>query len=427
MLKSETREHVPSYYAATANWQTNYPKLEGNITADVCVIGGGFSGVVTTLNLAEKGFNVVLIEANRIAWGASGRNGGHVNGSIGRDPHRFINDIGEDGVRAIQKMGPESADIIRKVVEKYKIDCDLTWGYCYAGTKPRHIDLLHEMKADMESFDFPAPISILNKDETYALVNNERYIGSLITNGWGHVHSLNLCIGEARAAENLGARIFEQTRAIKITHATKPIVHTEHGQIQANFVVLCGEAYMQNLMPSLEKYITPHIDYIIVTEPLEGDRLVIKKKQAAADMRNFLNYYRLTKDNRLLFGGGGTIFNGEPADVVARMRKELEYNFPQLKNIRIDYTWRGQMGISMNLMPQLGCINNNVYYVQGYTGDGVAPTHLMGKLLSDVINGQTTAFDILAKIKHRPFLGNLAMRKGMLSMGKIYYRLLDIL
>jgi gamma-glutamylputrescine oxidase len=430
MLTTETREHTPSYYAATANWQTHYPKAEGHVTADVCIVGGGFSGVSTALHLAEKGYKVVLLEANRISWGASGRNGGQVISGIGDEPpEKFKNYIGEEGVKSILKTGHECVEIIKERVEKYNIDCDLAWGYIYAATKPRQMHRLKDIKTYQESVGYPYPVKIFNESETRHILKSDRYCGAYVNeHGWGHVHPLNLCIGEARAAENLGTRIFEQSRVTKITHSDKPTVHTEHGSVQANYVVLCGEAYMGDLVPELYKNIFSFSDSVITTEPL-GERAnsIITTNWAACDANNHMHYYRLTADKRLLFGGSNRFLISAPSNPTAHMRNEMLSVFPQLKDVKIDYTWRGTMGFSLNRIPQMGRINNNVYYVQGYTGHGVAPTHAMGKVLAEAISGNAERFDVFSKIKPITVPGGYYARQATLAIGLLYYRLLDIL
>ena len=425
----ETREHAPSYYAATANWQTNYPTLQGHTTADVCIVGGGFSGVATAVELAEKGYKVVLIEANRISWGATGRNGGQIIGGLGRDVEQFENVIGEEGVKAIYKMGFEGVEILKERIAKYNINCDLKNGYMDVALKARHVKEFIEFKEWLELEGYAYPLRLLSAEETQEIVKSKNYCGGLLNeNGQGHIHPLNLCIGEARAAEQLGARIFEQSRVQKIVHGDKPTVHTEQGSVQANYVVLCGNAYLENLVPSLASRVLPCSSFIIATEPL-GARTqeILTKDVAVCDPRAALDYFRLSSDGRLLFGGMANYTGLAPRDVTGSMYQKMLAVFPQLKNVRIDYTWGGQMDIGLNRMPQLGRMNNNVYYVQGYSGHGVAPTHMMGKVLADAIAGNAERFDIFAKIKHWPFPGGKLLRRPGLALGMLYYRLKDAL
>ena len=219
----ETSEHAESYYAASASWQTGYPVFEGELSTDVVIIGGGFSGVSTAVELCEKGYKVALLEANRISWGASGRNGGQLIGGLGQSPDSFKRSIGLDGVEAIYQMGDEGVDIVKERIKKYGIDCDLKWGYCEAGLTPRHIRAYKEWAEEDED------IQLLDKSQLREFINSDLYLGGYYKSNWGHLHPLNLCIGEAKVAENLGARIFEQSTVKKITYGNNPAVYTDKG------------------------------------------------------------------------------------------------------------------------------------------------------------------------------------------------------
>ena len=240
---ADTREHADSYYAASANWQTNYPELEGDIEVDVVIVGGGFSGVATAVELGERGYKVALLEANRIGWGASGRNGGQIIGGYGQNPSAFKANIGTEGVEVVENMGVECVEIIKQRIEKYNIDCGLKWGYCEVGLKRRHLK-------DYRKWAEEEPqIKLLDRDELKHYVNSEIYLGGYYREDWGHIQPLNLCIGEAKVAESMGAVIFEQTRVTGVTYGKNPAVQTEKGSVRANHVILCGNAYMGNLVP----------------------------------------------------------------------------------------------------------------------------------------------------------------------------------
>lgn len=429
-LKStrETREHTQSYYSATANWQTNYPTLKGEHRTDIAVIGGGFTGVNTALELAERGYQVILVEANRISWGATGRNGGQIIGGIGHDAEQFEKHIGKTGVRAIYDMGNECCEIIRERVAKYDIDCDLTWGYCDVALKPRHMREFEAFKTYHERMGYAHSLELLDHDSLKQEVNADCYLGGLLNrNGNGHVHVLNLCIGEARAAESLGVKIFEQSRVIKIDQGNNPVVYTEQGQVRASHIVLCGNAYMDNLVPKLASRVLPSNSSVITTEPLtdEQARAIMPGNRAICDPRTALDYFRLTADKRLLFGGLSNYTGLEPTNLVETMRGKMLKVFPSLKDVRIEYGWSGQMGIGLNRMPQLGRLNGNVYYIQAYSGHGVAPTHMMGRITAEMIAGQAERFDVFAKIKHWPFPGGKLFRRPGLAIGMLYYKLLD--
>ncbi|BFM15668.1 FAD-binding oxidoreductase [Maricurvus nonylphenolicus] len=424
----ETTEHTGSYYAATANWQTDYPQLKGHQQADVVVVGGGFTGVNTALELAERGYSVILLEANRISWGATGRNGGQIIGGIGHDPEQFEKRIGKEGVRAIYDMGVECCDIIRERVEKYKIDCDLTWGYCDVALKPRHMREFEEQKNYQERMGYPHSLEMLDKEQLRSEVGSDLYLGGMLNRtGNGHCHVLNLCIGEAKAAEELGVKIFEQSRVVKVVEGNSPAVHTEQGVVNAEHIVLCGNAYLDGLVSKISSKVLPSNSSVVTTEPLteEQAQAIMPGNRAVCDPRTALDYYRLTADRRLLFGGLSNYTGREPKDLFGVMRKKMLKVFPQLHGVKLDHGWSGQMAIGMNRMPQLGRLNGNVYYIQAYAGHGVAPTHMMGRITAQMIAGQAERFDVFGKIKHWPFPGGKLLRTPSFALGMMYYKLLD--
>lgn len=423
----ESREHTGSYYADTANWQTQYPTLENDIEADVVVIGGGFTGVNTALELTERGRDVVLLEANRISWGASGRNGGQIIGGIGHDPERFQKHIGEEGVRAVYQMGLEAGEIIRERVQKYQIDCDLKWGYCDVALKPRHMKDFAQSKAFAKTIGNPHAHTLLDRDELKQYVNSDLYLGGLMNAGNGHLHPLNLCIGEARAGESLGMRLFEQTRAIEIVHGARPQVRSERGSVTANQIVLCGNAYMGNLQERLASRVLPASSSVVATEPLSQELLntLMPGDLAVCDPRTALDYFRLSADGRMLFGGLSNYTGLEPQDVNGTMRRKMLKVFPELEDIAIDYGWSGRMGIGLNRMPQLGRLTDNVAYIQAYSGHGVAPTHMMARITAEMVTGLPERFDVFAKIPHHPFPGGKLLRRPAMAVGMAYFKIKD--
>jgi gamma-glutamylputrescine oxidase len=289
----ELREHTHSYYAATLNSQHQYPTLDQSIDTDICIIGGGFTGVNTALELVERGFKVVLLEANRIGWGATGRNGGQIIGGIGHSHEKFKRQIGADGVRLIQHAGWECCEIIRERVAKYNIDCDLTWGYADVAIKPRHLRDFEAYKCEQEKLGYPFKLEMVDADTLRQQhVSSDNYLGGLINrDGYGHVHSLNLCRGEAKAASDLGATIFEQTRVVKVHSGDTVKVETELGQVTAKFVVHCGNAYMGDLQPKISKKILPATSCVIATEPLGAvAQQIMPSNIAVCDPRTALDY-----------------------------------------------------------------------------------------------------------------------------------------
>ena len=424
----ETTEHTGSYYAASANWQTDYPELKGEVSADVAIIGGGFTGVNTALELAERGYKVALLESNRISWGASGRNGGQIIGGIGHSHEKFEKAIGKEGVKRIYDMGVECCEIIRERVAKYDIQCDLKWGYGDVAIKPRHMREFAEFREWQEKNGYPYKLEIIDKHEIRQYVNSDNYIGGMINkDGYGHIQPLNLCIGEARAAESLGAQIFEQSRVTKIVHGANPEVHTEKGLVKAKYVVTCGNAYMGDLVPKLSKKVLPSNSCVIATEPLTEEQIqaTLPADIAVCDPRTALDYFRLSGDKRMLFGGLSNYTGLEPKDLEGTLRKKMIDVFPALKDVRIDYGWSGQMGIGINRMPQLGRLSDNVFFIQAYSGHGVAPTHMMGRITAEMIAGNAERFDTFAKIKHWNWPGGKLLRRPAMALGMMYYKMLD--
>ena len=425
-LKSttETKEHAPSYYAASVNWQTDYPQLEGDLNVDVVIVGAGFSGVATAVELCERGYKVALVESNRIGWGATGRNGGQIIGGYGSDPSAFSSSIGSEGVKIVESMGSECVQIIKERIEKYNIDCDLKWGYCEVGLKKRHLKSYREWAAE------DSAIQILDQNEIKEYVNSDLYLGGYYREDWGHIQPLNLCIGEAKAAEVMGAKIFEQTQITRITYGENPAVHTDKGSIKANHVILCGNAYIGNLVPYLDARVLPATSCIIATEPLSDEQLqqTMVRDVAVCDSRTALDYYRLSADKRLLFGGLSNYTGLEPSNVQAIMHAKMTKVFPSLKNTRIDYSWSGSMGISVRRMPQIGRIkNSNVLYISGYSGHGVAPTHMTGRILAEAVDGDTHRFDLMNKMFHLPWPGGKLLRRPAMAVGMMWYKMLDVI
>lgn len=418
----DNTEHANSYYAATANWQTDYPELEGELQADVAIVGVGFSGVSTAVELCERGYKVALIEANRVSWGASGRNGGQIISGYGRNPSAFKPWIGSEGVSIVEQMGEECVEILKERIDKYKIDCDLKWGYCEVALKKRHLKAYREWAKDDPAME------LLDADQIKQYVNSDLYLGGYYRKDWGHIHPINLCIGEARAAEQMGAHIFEQSKVSKITYGKNPAVHTEKGTVKAKYVILCGNAYMGRLEPYLDARVLPSTSCIIATQPLTEEQIqqTLPQDVAVCDSRTALDYYRLSADKRMLFGGLSNYTGLEPVNAQRIMRKKMLKVFPSLADASIDYCWSGNMAISVRRMPQLGRIKeSNVLYATGYSGHGVAPTHMSGRILAEAVDGNTKRLDIMNKMFHVPWPGGRLLRRPAMAVGMLFYKTLD--
>ena len=419
------QSHTSSYYAASANQHIDYEPLKGAIRADVCVIGAGFTGISTALHLAERGFNVHVVEANKVGWGASGRNGGQMIGGISGDS-KMASALGVEGERILWDMGWAGNEIIRERVATYEIDCDLKSGYVDVAIKPRHIRDLETYYRLLEKYDFPHHYQILSKHETQDLLGTEAYIGALRNEGNGHVHPLNLCLGEAAAAVSLGATIYEQSPVLEIKRGEKATVITEEGSITADFVVLAGNAY-HFLEPKLRGILFPVNSFIIGSEPL-SDTLVEQinpQDLAVCDPNYILEYFRLSADKRLLFGGRFTYFGSDPEVIKQKLIPRMLKIYPQLANTKFDYGWGGTIGVSANRVPQMGRLAPNIIYSQGYSGHGVNVTHLAGKIMADTVCGTLEHFDIFAKIKPLWIPGQHLFRNQMVALGMMYYKLVD--
>lgn len=425
---NQKQEHTGSYYAATANESTDYPVLEGSVSADICVVGAGFTGVSTALTLAERGYSVALVEANRVGWGASGRNGGQlINGISGLEKIRKKH--GEGIADMLWDLKWRGNDIVHDRVEKYAIECDLKNGYVETAFKPRHMADLEEYATEFERHNFPYEYEVWDRDKTRDMLGTDAYIGGFVCHRDGHLHPLNLCIGEARAAHGLGVQIFEQSPVTGIEHGARPKVKTATGHVVADAVVLAGNAYSLLEPKHLSNLVFPAGSYIIGTEPLSDDVVneINPLDLAVSDANEIVNYYRLSADKRLLFGGSCNYSGREPASIKSYIEPLMLKVYPQLEGVRIDYEWGGKIGVVLNRIPAVGRINNNVYYCQGYSGHGVNATHIMSEVISDAIAGTMETFDLFADMKHFRIPGTQWMGNQIIALGMLYYRLRDML
>lgn len=420
------QEHTGSYYAATAKHYPAYPVLQGAQHADVCVIGAGFMGVATALTLAERGYSVAIVEGNRVGWGASGRNGGQIIcGISGLD--KVSKQHGKGVADLLWDMKWRGNEIIFNRVKRYGIDCDLKSGYVDVALKKAHLYYLEAEAAEYQKRQLPYEYQLLDRQQTRELTGTDAYIGGMTNMRNGHVHPLNLCQGEAHAASNLGVQIFEQSAVTKIVHGQRPRVVTAHGHIDADTVVLAGNAYHALEKKQLSGLTFPAGSYIIATEPLpQSVRDEINPRDlAVCDLNEVVDYFRLSADGRLLFGGRCNYSGREPSDIKAAILPRMLNIYPQLKDYKIDYQWGGNIGIVVNRVPLLGRINGNVWYSQGYSGHGVNASHIMGEVLSDAIAGSMEKFDLFANMKHQRMPGSQWTGNQMVALGMLYYRLKD--
>ena len=428
MLASDQKqEHTGSYYAASVNDRTDFPALEGAHSADICVVGAGFTGVATALTLAERGYSVAVVEANRVGWGASGRNGGQlINGISGL---RKIQQQHGDGIAdMLWDMKWRGNDIVYERVEKYGIECDLKPGFVEVAVKPRHLAYLDEYVEEREKHNHPYEYEIWDREKTCDLVGTDEYIGAFACYRDGHLHPLNLCIGEARAAEKLGVKFFEQSPVTDIEHGARPKVKTSAGHVEADAVVLAGNAYGRFEPKYLSNLVFPAGSYIIATEPLADDvaHEINKKDAAICDLNEIMNYHRLSADKRLIYGGACNYSGRDPKSIRSFIEPRMLKTYPRLKGTKIEFEWGGKIGIVLNRIPAMGRIQGNVYYCQGYSGHGVNATHIMGEIMADAIGGTMEKFDLFANTRHFRIPGSQWMGNQIIALGMLYYRMKDL-
>jgi glycine/D-amino acid oxidase-like deaminating enzyme len=418
-----------SYYTATLNQETDYPTLQGLHQVDVVIIGGGFTGVATAVELAEQGLKVAIVESHKIGWGATGRNGGQVTGSLSGDEamrKQMRNTLGDDVDDFIWQLRWRGHEIIRRRVEKYAIACDLRHGHLHAAYKPGHMSGLKNDYDEAVRRGMGDEVTLLDRSQLRDILQTDLYHGAIKNTRNMHLHPLNLCIGEARAAEGMGALIFENSEVLQIVHGDRPAVVTPHGRIDAKQVMLAGDVYHRLEPGKLKGKIFPAMGGIVTTAPLGALASELNPENLAVyDCRFVLDYYRMTADGRLLFGGGANYSGKDSRDIAAELRPCIERTFPALKGVAIDYQWSCAMGIVINRIPQLGKLSDNVWYCQGYSGHGIATTHIMGEIMSRAITGHLEQFDTFAACKHvRVPMGDV-LGNPMLAAGMWYYQMLE--
>ncbi|MBN3812158.1 FAD-binding oxidoreductase [Paraburkholderia sp. Ac-20347] len=430
MLKFANQPHAPSWYAATANDATRHPSLQGTLDADVCVIGAGLTGVSTALNLAERGYRVALLEASKVGWAASGRNGGQLIGGFACGIDTFAQFMNEGEVRQMWDMGLETLDIVKSRVAKHNIDCALTEGYFTAANKARDVDELKRWRDDAARRFGYDRFRYVDADGVGRFVQSGRYPGGLYDPDSGHLHPLNYTLGLARAAREAGVQIFEDSAVTRIRdEAGAHVIETEQGKVRAKFVVLACNTYLGELAPALARKIMPVGTYVIATEPLGETRMnaLMPAQAAVCDSRFVLDYFRPAPDTRLLWGGKVSYSTFAPPNLGEAMRRDMLKTFPQLADVKVDYAWGGYVDITMNRAPHFGRVSPTVYFAQGFSGHGVNTTGLAGQLIAEAIHGQAARFDLFGKIRHRDFPGGATLRTPALVLAMAWYRMKDLL
>lgn len=418
--------HAPSYYAASANPFPALPQLEGEERADVVVVGGGYTGLSAALNAAEAGFSVILIEANRIGWGASGRNGGQMIPGMRWEALELVRQFGEDRARELVALANEAGARVRERIARHAIACDLRAGHFHAAAKPAHLEHMKrelECLAKLVGYEGAA---IVPASETGDYVASPIYHGGMFDRNGGHLHPLNYALGLANAALAAGVRIFEGSPCVAIDHGSPVVATTPDGRVVARHGVLACDAFMHTVDKGLGRLTMPVANYNVATAPLSPAeaRALIPSGASIADSRFVLNYYRLSTDNRLIFGGGEKYSPAPPPDIEAFVRPYLVHVFPQLEGIPIDYAWGGLVGVTLNRLPHFGRIGNS-FFAHGWSGHGVLLTTLAGELIADAMRGHAERFDLFADLPARPFPGGPLLRHPLYVLGMLWFALRD--
>jgi gamma-glutamylputrescine oxidase len=418
-----------SYYAHSAVPMPDRPALADRVEADVCVVGGGIAGCSTALHLAERGYRVVLLESQQIGYGASGRSGGQAIAGYACGQDKLERQVGFENARRMWDISVEGLRLIRDRVERHAIDCDLHWGQLHVAIKERQrADLLEERRALEERYGYPQ-LRFMERADVESLLATKRYCAGLYDAGSGHLHPLNYTRGLAAAAEAAGVRIFENSAVTGLHIAEPAIVSTERGSVRARFVALCCNAYGEPLISALRARIMPVGTYIVATEALGQSRIegLMRQNIGVTDSNFVLDYFRRSADHRLLFGGRVAYSGVDAFDTAHATQRRMLKVFPQLADTRIEFAWGGYVDITMSRAPDFNRIAPNVYYLQGFSGHGIALTGIAGQLVAETIAGHAERFDVFTKLHHRRFPGGAALRMPALVLAMAWYRLRDLL
>lgn len=420
-------EYPDSYYFATANPIGSFPTLEGDRRCDVCIVGGGFTGLSAALEMAEHGLDVALLEAHRTGWGASGRNGGQMGSGQRKTQDRLERMVGREDAHRLWDLGEQAKALIRSRVARHGIECDLKPGILHVNHKQRFVAPDHAYVDKLREEYGYTELRCVSDKEAREMLGTKAYYGGMLDMGAGHLHPLNFALGMADAARAAGANIFERTAVVRIEPGDPAVVHTAQGRVTARFVILACNGYLDSLVPRVAARVMPINNYVIATEPL-GEvraRQIIRDDVAVADSKFVINYFRLSADKRLLFGGGETYSYDFPKDIGAYVRPYMLKIYPQLRDVRIDYGWGGALGITMTRMPYFARLAPNVLSAAGYSGHGVAMATLAGQILADAVQGTLERFDLMARIPTHAFPGGPAFRTPLLALAMLWYGLRD--
>jgi gamma-glutamylputrescine oxidase len=414
-----------SYYVATANPFAPAPKLEGEVRADVVVIGGGYTGLHAALNAAERGFSVVLLEAGRIGWGASGRNGGQMIPGWRKGAAELVARFGREKAKTLFELALDARTLTLDRIAKHGIQCDLhVNGHLTLAAKASDLDWMRAESETLAGVMGYPHMRVLSAEEAGAKVATVPFHGALLDGWGGHLHPLNYALGLADAARAMGVALHENSRVARLETTEGVAAHTEHGVVRARYGVLACDALLEGLEPRIAKRIMPVANYLIATEPLPDPRKIIADHLAVSDSRFVVNYFRMGEDGRLIFGGGERYSPSPPADIEAFVRGHMASIFPQLRDVKIDCAWGGLVSISMSRLPHIGRLGD-LFFAHGYSGQGVLLPALTGKVLVEAMAGTAERFDVLTSIAPPEFPGGAALRTPLYVLGMLWYALRD--
>jgi gamma-glutamylputrescine oxidase len=412
-----------SYYAATANPWTPQPALSGDRTCDVVVVGGGFTGLSAALACAEKGLSVVLLEAEAIGFGASGRNGGQLIPGLRWSMREIDAEFGRERARAIFDVVWEARDRVWDRVARHAIACDLKPGHLEAAYKPADFT---DMQREAEFLDarFGYSTEVVARADLGRHIAGGNYHGGVYDPRGGHFHPLNYALGLARAALDAGVLIHERSQVVRLDAAGPVRVTTERGAISATDAILATDAWISGLDAALGRHTVPIMNYNVATAPLTDADALLPSDAAVADSRFVLNYFRLSADKRLIFGGGEKYGQRPPADIAAFVRRHIAQVFPALAEVPVDYGWGGAVAVTMNRLPHIGR-KGSVFFAHGFSGHGALVTTLAGEILADAVTGTMGRFDVLARLPSQPFPGGRLLARPLATLGLLWYALRD--
>ena len=418
--------YPPSWYAATTGLLPPFPALSGETTADVCVVGGGYTGLSAALHLAEAGLSVVLLEAQRVGFGASGRNGGQLGSGQRQDQMALEKIVGPEDAAKHWALGEEAKACVKGLVDRHGIECHLKPGVAWTAGSEGEVHHLHDYAAHLQARYAYPHIELLDEAACRALCPSPAYRGGVLDMGAGHLHPLAFALGLARAAAGAGAVIHEGSRVERIDEGAEVVVHTAGGRVRARHLVLGCNGYLGALDGRVAARVMPINNFVAATEPLgEEAAKVLTRDVAVADDKFVVNYFRLSHDRRLLFGGGESYGYRFPADIAAKVRKPMTEVFPHLKDVRIDYAWGGTLAITMKRLPQFARLAPNVLSASGYSGHGVGTATHAGFLMAQAIRGEAEGFDTMARMPTPRFPGGPALRTPLLVLAMTWFALRD--